>query len=111
MFQHAGALHPGRLTADQIDIEDIVHGLGAIKRFNGQTRVPLPVLWHSLMVWALCRETTRQEQIEALFHDAAEAYVGDWIRPLKSVLGEELKSLRSRIQETCFAAALVVEVS
>ena len=50
-------------------------------------------------------------QLEALFHDAAETYVGDWIRPLSRMLGAELKTLRDQIQTTCFTAAGVTRPS
>ena len=74
-------------------------------RFNGQTRTPIPVLWHSLMVAELCRSEDAGQQLEALFHDASEAYVGDWIRPIKPLVGSRLHDLQSRIQATVFAAA------
>ena len=104
MFQHAGPLHLLTLTAEQIDIRDIVHGLSRINRFNGQSARPIPVLWHSLMVMQLCAAEDRATRLEALFHDAGETYVGDWIRPLRSVWGERLGHLRETIQETVFEA-------
>ena len=94
-----------RLSVEDVNIYDIMHGLGAINRFIGQTRIPLSVLWHSMMVTQLCRETPPEVQLEALFHDAAETYVGDWIRPLSAVIGTELRNLRDQVQLTCHAAA------
>ena len=105
IFQYAGPLHLEQLRVEDININDIMHGLSATNRFIGQTRIPISVLWHSMMVARLCRRAPARVQLEALFHDAAEAYVGDWIRPLSAVMGTELKSLRDRIQVTCFAAA------
>ena len=98
MFAYSGPLQLLQLKVEQIDIRDICHGLAAINRFNGQTRVPISVLWHSLMVATLCSEKPAKTQLEALFHDAGEAYVGDFIRPLTPTLGEELKTLRARIR-------------
>ncbi len=58
---------------------DIVHVLGGINRSIGQTREPITVLWHSVMVAELCRFEHFDTQLEALLHDAAEA--ADWGAP------------------------------
>ena len=70
-FRHAGPLQLLTLSAEQVDIRDIVHGLGQINRFNGQTAEAIPVLWHSLMVMRLCESEKPAVRLEALFHDAA----------------------------------------
>ena len=57
------------------------------------------------MVTDLCNRETREVQLEALFHDAGETYVGDWIRPLTTVMEPKLTDLRKRIQATCYQAA------
>ena len=105
MFHHSGPLQLERLTAQQIDVRDIVHSLGAINRFNGQTRAPISVLWHSLMVKALCKQAGPESELEGLFHDAGEAYVGDWIKPLSGMFGTRLAQLRRSVQQRCFEAA------
>lgn len=104
MFRYGGPLQLLDLAPEQIDVRDIVHGLGQINRFNGQSAQPIPVLWHSLMVMQLCSEEDRATRLEALFHDAGETYVGDWIRPLRNVCGDRLIRLRETIQETVFEA-------
>ena len=104
MFRYGGPLNLLELTPEQIDVRDIVHGLSHINRFNGQSAQPIPVLWHSLMVMQLCASEDPATRLEALFHDAGETYVGDWIRPLRSVCGERLMHLRETIQETVFEA-------
>ena len=104
LFHASGPLQLQRLEVGQVHIGDIVHGLGATMRFNGQTRTPIPVLWHSLMVAELCRSEDAAHQLEALFHDASEAYVGDWIRPIKPLVGAGLRDLQARIQATVFSA-------
>ncbi|MCY4511922.1 MAG: hypothetical protein OXG35_33905 [Acidobacteria bacterium] len=104
MFQHTGPLYLPGLTAEQVDIRDILPSLGAMPRFNGQSRTPVTVLWHSLMVAEVCQDRRRARVLEALFHDAAEAYVGDLIRPLDRHAGQELKDLRTAIQARCFEA-------
>ena len=104
VFHRSGPLNLAELTPAQIDIADITQGLGATNRFAGQTRSPITVLWHSLMVGALCRTHPKEILLEALMHDAAEAYVGDWIRPLQRAAGPDLRQIRSRIQGVCFQA-------
>jgi len=104
MFRYSGPLQLLDLTPEQIDVRDIIHGLSRINRFNGQTAEPIPVLWHSLMVMQLCAAKDRATRVEALFHDAGETYVGDWIRPLRNAWGDRLVRLRETIQETVFEA-------
>ena len=104
LFHHTGVLNLERLTAAQVDIRDIVHGLGHINRFNGQTNKPISVLWHSLMVHALCESAGPKTALEALFHDAGETYVGDWIKPLSGLFGTGLTDLRRHVQQRCFEA-------
>ena len=105
IFQHAGPIELTKLRVEDVNIHDIGHGLNSINRFIGQTRYPISVLWHSLMVTDLCDRETREVQLEALFHDAGETYVGDWIRPLATVMEPKLTDLRKRIQATCYQAA------
>lgn len=70
---------------DDVAIEDIAHGLAYQCRFNGQTRVFYSVAQHSLMVMSLVPEKL---QFSALLHDAAEAYLGDMVKPLKNLFPE-----------------------
>lgn len=104
MFRYGGPLQLLELTPEQIDIRDISHGLAQINRFNGQSASPIPVLWHSLMVMQLCAGYDPATRLEALFHDAGETYVGDWIRPLRSVMDNRLVELRDKVQRTVFEA-------
>ena len=57
------------------------------------------------MVAELCRKHGDKAVAEGLFHDAAEAYVGDWIGPLTTVMGPRLTGLRARIEYLCLTAA------
>jgi 5'-deoxynucleotidase YfbR-like HD superfamily hydrolase len=52
-------------------------------RFNGQTREFYSVAQHSLIVASLVPTDLR---LAALLHDAAEAYLGDMVKPLKVLL-------------------------
>ena len=67
---------------DDIAIEDIAHGLAYQCRFNGQTREFYSVAQHSVMVMNLVPE---EHRLAALLHDAAEAYLGDMVKPLKNL--------------------------
>ena len=67
----------------QIVIGDIAHGLAHQCRFNGQTNQFYSVAQHSLMVAELVPPAYRRA---ALLHDAAEAYLGDMVKPLKVLL-------------------------
>ncbi|SDG31870.1 hypothetical protein SAMN05421827_105120 [Pedobacter terrae] len=76
--------------AEMIISEDIAHALSRICRFGGHTLGHYSVAAHSLLVAALAPEGMK---LEALMHDAAEAYVGDVIKPLKNLLGEVYESI------------------
>lgn len=67
----------------QIDIGDIAHGLAYQCRFNGQTSRFYSIAQHSLMVASILPNHLK---LAGLLHDAAEAYVGDVVQPLKVLL-------------------------
>jgi uncharacterized protein len=68
-------------------IEDIAHGLANICRYAGQCRKFYSVAEHSILV----SEVAVGFELEALLHDAAEAFMGDITRPLKQMLPEYKK--------------------
>lgn len=70
---------------DDVVIEDIAHGLAYQCRFNGQTRTFYSVAQHSIIVAEL---VPAEQRLAALLHDAAEAYLGDMVKPLKLLLPE-----------------------
>lgn len=74
-------LHP---TEDVIDIRDIASALSKICRFGGHVNQFYSVAQHCVLVAAMAPENIKKE---ALLHDAAEAYLGDVIKPLKVKLG------------------------
>ncbi|QYF92808.1 phosphohydrolase [Massilia sp. PAMC28688] len=75
--------YPLEPRIDQVAIEDIAHGLAYQCRFNGQTQQFYSVAQHSLIVASLVPTDLR---LAALLHDAAEAYLGDMVKPLKVLL-------------------------
>lgn len=72
-------------SVNDYDIVDIAEGLGKICRFTGHSRVFYSVAQHSV----LCSYNVPKEYaLEALLHDATEAYLGDVSSPLKALLPE-----------------------
>lgn len=76
-----------RLTGDLVDINDIAHSLSMQNRFLGHTRHPYSIAQHSLNCVAAAASFHGVRDPNALLaillHDAAEAYMGDIIRPVK----------------------------
>lgn len=73
---------------EEVEIEAIAHALSQLVRFTGQIRKLYTVAQHSLHVSAL---VSKEVALEGLLHDAAEAYVGDVVTPLKHILPEYKK--------------------
>lgn len=72
---------------EDIDIEDIATALTHVARYGGQTRRHYSVAQHSVHLadWFSARHFHELAPY-ALLHDAAEAYLGDVIRPIKPEL-------------------------
>lgn len=66
--------------ADEVDIDDIAHGLSMLCRFGGHTQRFYSVAEHS--VWCSLIVPPKHA-FQALMHDATEAYCVDIPRPLK----------------------------
>ena len=66
-----------------IELMDIAHALSHLCRFNGHTKRFYSVGEHSLHVSALLEHHEPLIQAWGLLHDAAEAYLGDMVRPIK----------------------------
>ena len=84
-----------------IDVEDIAYSLARLCRFTGHVREFYSVAQHSVLV----SEHVPQEgdghygyAMDALFHDAAEAYTGDINQPLKSILDGSFTKIEARIE-------------
>lgn len=94
---YLNVLHPDPVM---ISITDIAHALSQINRFGGHTREPYSVAQHSVLVSHL---VPPQYRLQALLHDAAEAYLGDIVSPVKYVVGmEPLRDMESTLQAAIF---------
>lgn len=65
---------------DEIHIDDIARQLSRLCRFGGGNRRWLSVAEHC---WICSQIVPEEVALEALLHDASEAYIGDVIRPMK----------------------------
>lgn len=72
-------------SPETIDLTDIAWSLSRLARFNGHTATsrPLSVAEHSVRVAARCSPEARAW---GLMHDAAEAYTGDIVAPVKRLM-------------------------
>ena len=94
--------------AREVDLKDIAHSLGYQCRFNGHCLQFYSVAQHSVLV---SRLVSREQSLAALFHDAAEAYTGDLIRPLKKFLPKEFKQMESQIELAIYEAFEIKNVN
>lgn len=90
-------------SPDDIEIEDIAHGLARVARWNGQTHGAhaFSVAQHSVLVetiaTALAPALDRPARLAALLHDAPEYVIGDLISPFKAAIGLDYKVFERRL--------------
>jgi hypothetical protein len=82
---------PGR---SEIDIQDIAVALSNTCRYGGHTVDFYSVAQHSVLA---SRLVPHEDALAALMHDAAEAYTGDVVKPLKRLL-PEFAAIETRIE-------------
>ncbi|WP_297095535.1 HD domain-containing protein [uncultured Draconibacterium sp.] len=92
-------------TIEMVNEHDIITGLSNNPHFNGQSPKFFSVAQHSVLVYYHVKKTFNRPglSLAALLHDAAEAYTGDIIAPLK-VLWPGFKQIERRIEEVIFMA-------
>lgn len=80
-------IHP---EPDQVVIEDIAHALSMICRANGHFPEVHTVAQHCLECYeeAKARGLSKELQLFCLIHDGAEAYLGDFVHPVKMRMKE-----------------------
>lgn len=73
------------VTANEYALEDIAHHLAMTNRYGGACVYPFSVAQHSCALAQALHDMGQPATVSlyALFHDAAEAYVGDVRTPLK----------------------------
>lgn len=76
------------MNIEDIDILDIAHSLALTTRWNGHSIEPYSIAEHC--VWMCERATTSESKMEALLHDASEAYIVDVPTPIKKRMPEYL---------------------
>lgn len=87
------------LQPDDFRIEEIAHALACTNRFYGQLREPISVAQHSVYVSWLC------PTLQALLHDAGEAFYGDvskWIKEQPEM--EWYRTQEKMAQRRCYKA-------
>lgn len=77
--------YPLEPNLDHIDIVDIAHALSMLCRYNGHCKRFYSVAEHSVLI---SHTVDTENALWALLHDAAEAYIGDMVRPLKHEMPE-----------------------
>lgn len=92
---------------DDINIEDIAHGLAHTCRWGGHSRVFYSVAQHSIVC---SHYVARENRLIALMHDAAEAYIGDVKRPLKYAMPNLMEIERNIWLLICKKFGLSIEV-
>lgn len=76
--------------ASMIKLEDIARALSKICRFGGHSKKFYSVAQHSALVAELAPTNLK---FAALMHDAAEAYIGDLIKPLKHIVSKSYEGI------------------
>jgi 5'-deoxynucleotidase YfbR-like HD superfamily hydrolase len=79
---------------NEITIDDIATGLSNVCRFNGQLKTWYSVAEHSIHVAEL---VPKEYKLQALLHDATEAFICDVPTPFKLMLGDAYGFVEERL--------------
>jgi hypothetical protein len=78
--------HPFDPKPEDICIQDIAHALAMQCRYSGHSKYFYSIAEHSILLCqylTIIRPDEPWHQLQALMHDAAEAYLSDIVRPVK----------------------------
>lgn len=91
---------------------DISRTLSRVCRFNGYVCQHYSVLQHMLFCYHLALEVYGNGKLAnyMLVHDAAEAYTGDIITPVKSMLGDEFADMEALIEDQVIGQHFGIEL-
>jgi len=78
---------------EDVCIEDIVHALSMMRRYNGHCKKFYSVAEHSVI---MSYHVSTNDALWALLHDASEAYIADIVRPAKRFISG-YKEVETRI--------------
>lgn len=96
-----------------VDLNEIAWALFNIRRWNGHTNEPhITVGQHSLAVaevilhygrgWDISDKITTKLVLQALLHDAVEAFTGDIIAPVKPLMGRRIADVERALEGWIF---------
>jgi hypothetical protein len=92
---YTGKFFPNDPQENEINIETIAHALSNLCRFGGHINEFYSVAQHCV----LCSYVAPKEyKLEALLHDASEAYLVDIPRPIKQML-PDYKSIELKVEK------------
>jgi len=96
--------------ADQVKIDDIAYSLAGQCRFNGHCRQWYSVAEHSVHVSECLRRHGAQPRLRllGLLHDAAEAYIGDVVSPVKALLVPAFRELENQVHGAILEALRIM---
>jgi len=88
-----GRAWPLAPDVDQVDVAAVAHALALTCRFGGHCRTFYSVAEHSVRVsrWVHRLGGDLTAQLWGLWHDGAEAFLGDQVRPVKRALWLEAR--------------------
>ncbi len=90
-------------SPDDIEIDDIAHGLARVARWNGQTvgAHAFSVAQHVVEVERIAAaenpDWLASWRMAALLHDGAEYVIGDLISPFKNAIGLDYRTFENRL--------------
>lgn len=96
-------------TVESICLEDIAHSLSLQCRFSGHCKRFYSVAEHSVYVAHETQRLAGSTEYGILpfkvgvLHDAAEAYIGDIVSPLKALIRDAIKPLEQKIETLVWA--------